>query len=315
MVLTNQFIINKLSQNIENQTTKKTYISKLESLSLKLQKPIYDILKNPILYYPKIDQMIESDATKKNFITMIMAVFKNIDDLNKKKQTAHKEWKKIHEDLREKEEKRYKKNKPNARQLENYISFEEIEAKYNELLKSDPHKSKLCSQEYVLLSLTLNIRPKRADFGNISIVSNERIESLTNNYMVIDKNTNSYLILTEYKTAKKYETIKEALPESFYKDIRDSLKKYPRNFLFTDRNSNPYLEKKSYSSFVIRTFEKLFNKKIGVTMLRHIYIREKLDFNNMTQEELEDEARLMTHSPELQRLYRWIIREDELKTN
>ena len=40
-------------------------------------------------------------------------------------------------------------------------------------------------------------------------------------------------------------------------------------------------------------------------MLRHTYISEKVDFENLTLEEQEEEARLMLHTSGLQRQYKW----------
>jgi hypothetical protein len=61
----------------------------------------------------------------------------------------------------------------------------------------------------------------------------------------------------------------------------------------------------TYSVFVKHTFEELFGRSTGVSLLRHIYITEKLDFDDMTIQEQEDEAKLMLHTSGLQRRYKW----------
>lgn len=312
MGLSNEYIINILKKKVENEMTRNTYITKLNTLTLKFTKSIYDILKDPSIYYSKIKELYPSSATQKNFVTMILAIFKVVDELNIKKRKAHQAWKDIHEKLREQENIHYKKNQPSNKQLENYLSFNEIQEKYDALKKSQhQHATKKDSLEYLLLSISLYLRPKRADYGNISIIYPNMKTSPSKNYIYINGKHESYLILKEYKTSKTYEKIKEKIPEPLYEDIIESLKHHPRIYLFTDRNSQPYLKKGSYSTYVLRAYEHLFNKKVGVTMLRHIYIREKLDFNGMTQEELEKEAILMGHSPEVQRRYRWVLRENE----
>ena len=85
MGLSNDYIINILNKTIENEVTKNTYISKLNTLSAKLNKSIYEILKDPKIYYPKIKELYPSNATQKNFVTMILSVFKLVDQLNIKK--------------------------------------------------------------------------------------------------------------------------------------------------------------------------------------------------------------------------------------
>jgi hypothetical protein len=313
MVLSDEYIKTILKSKIDNKTTLDTYLSKMNSLGDKLKKPIYDILKNPATNYPLMQNIVKSETTLKNYVTMLLSIFKNVDELRSKKQSSYEEWKGIHEDLRQKEEFRYKQNKPSDKQLENYLSFHEIEEMYSKLSRNDPHKTKQSSLEYLLLSLTLNLRPKRCDFGNVALLQKGARHSPTGNYIILDKPTNSYVVLTEYKTSQTYETIKERIPKQMYNDVIDSVAKHPRKFLFIDRYNNAYTDGRAYSAFVIRTFEKLFNKRVGVSMLRHIYVREKLDFNNMSQAELDEEARLMTHSADLQRLYRWIIKDNDLE--
>jgi hypothetical protein len=61
----------------------------------------------------------------------------------------------------------------------------------------------------------------------------------------------------------------------------------------------------TYSVFVKTTFEQLFGRGTGVSLLRHIYITEKLDFDDMTIEEQETEAKFMLHTSGLQRRYKW----------
>ena len=313
MGLSNSYIINILTKSVENEKTRHTYISRLQSLSTALHKTMYDILKDPTLSYPQIQTAYEAESTRKSIVTVILAVYKHIDDLHIKKKKAHQQWKDIHEELRELETQHYKKNKPTDKQLDNYLSFQEIEDKYNALSKDNPHKTKKSSLEYLLLSITIHIRPKRADFGNVYICQSPNIKSPSKNYILMNKSNNSYLFLAEYKTAKTYDTIKEIIPELLYKDITESIKKHPRNYLFVDKSNKSYKKNESYSAYVIRVFESLFNRRVGVTMLRHIYVREKLDFNGMTQEELDKEATLMGHSAEVQRMYRWVIRDNEME--
>ena len=61
----------------------------------------------------------------------------------------------------------------------------------------------------------------------------------------------------------------------------------------------------TYSVFVKKTFEDFFGRATGVSLLRHIYITEKLEFDDMTLEEQDAEAKLMLHTSGLQRKYKW----------
>ena len=61
----------------------------------------------------------------------------------------------------------------------------------------------------------------------------------------------------------------------------------------------------TYSVFFKKTFEQLFGRGTGVSLLRHIYITEKLEFDDMTLEERDAEAKLMLHTAGLQSAYKW----------
>lgn len=297
MKLSNQEIFSIIQSKVDNKFTSQNYISKLKTLSAKLKLPIQDIINNPHLKHA-IEKEYPEVSTRKTTLTSLLAAMKYVDEL-----PSDPEWQAEHKRLKELELAKYKKNEPTEKQKTNYISFDEIQQKYTELSKLDPHKTKKTSLEYILLSLTLHIRPKRADFGAIRIVK-DKIPS-EGNYICLQETP--YLLLRDFKTSSTYHELRENIPLTLYNDIIASIKKHPRRYLFEDKSKKPY-NNITYANFVIRSFNNIFGKKVGVTMLRHIYIREKLDFNEMTQEELDEEARLMCHSPDLQRQYRWVIK-------
>lgn len=310
MGLSNRYIIQVLTDKIANKNTRNNYIARLTKLSESLGVSMYNIAKDPQKYYPEIKKLYSEDSTRKNIVIAFLVIFKHIEEMLKKKKAAYDEWKDIHSRLSDAEEVRYKKNKPKQSQADNYLSFEEIEKKYAELKARNPHSSKKSSQEFVLLSVCLYLRPKRADLGNVAIIKPYVKLSPSKNYLILDGTLSSVLVLHDFKTAKKYERIIEAVPQELYEEIKLSLEKHPRRWLFSDRTGGPYT-KNGYSQFVLRSFSSMFDKRVGVTMLRHIYVSERLDFNKMTQEELDSEAHLMGQSPDLQRKYRWVMRKGD----
>jgi hypothetical protein len=98
--------------------------------------------------------------------------------------------------------------------------------------------------------------------------------------------------------------MEEDFPAELTKDLRTSLGRWPRMYLFTKMNGEP-MSNNTYSVFVKHVFEELFGRKTGVSLLRHIYISEKLDFDDMTLQEQEDEAKYMLHTSGLQKAYKW----------
>jgi hypothetical protein len=123
------------------------------------------------------------------------------------------------------------------------------------------------------------------------------------NYIVLD---DGYIVINNYKTAKHHGKYEELLPIVLINDIRNSIKAYPRDYLFIKEDGLPMCNN-TYSAFVKSTFMDLFGRATSLSLLRHIYITEKLDFNKLTIEELEEEAKGMLHTPELQRKYKWCL--------
>jgi hypothetical protein len=75
--------------------------------------------------------------------------------------------------------------------------------------------------------------------------------------------------------------------------------------LFMDREKKPYKEN-SYNRWVNRTLQKLFNKPLTISLIRHSYINS-LDFNKMTIVQKEMIAKDMAHTVNTQDRYRLIF--------
>lgn len=289
-----------------NKITKTNYISRLHNLQAKIKdKTLYEILSNPDVYYEQIRGHYESLTSRKNLLTTILVVFREVKKLGEDFPTAQPRWKKLHDDLAKLQESKIRRSEPENKQVEKYTSFEEIEAKYEDLKKRAPHGSSLReSMQFLLLSVIVHLRPKRADLGNIQIYKEKDPRLTDSNYIVFREKGNSYLVMNMYKTSKYYQTVEEDLPEGLVNDIKASLSRWPRDLLF-QKTDGTGMSNNTYSVFVKKTFEQLFGRGTGVSLLRHIYITEKLDFDDMTLEEQNQEAKLMLHTAGLQRAYKW----------
>lgn len=294
-----------------NEKTRTNYISRLKGMLRTIEATaVMDVVKAPDIWYPKIQAGYPSFTTRKNIITAILVLFREHPDLVKEVELRAK-WKKWHEDLSRHEDARVRRSEPAEKQIKQYTSFEEIEAKYAELREAGPHKTRPDSLQYLLLSIIVHLRPKRADLGNVQIFKKDPNRTDIN-YIVLrgPKEGSSFLSMNIYKTSKHYKKIEEELPEGLVRDLRVSVKRWPREYLFVKDAEKPRggkepMNNATYSAFVQRTFENLFGRSTGVSLLRHIYISEKLNFDNMTLEEQEEEARLMLHTSGLQRQYKW----------
>ena len=297
--------IDLLERVYPNEKTRANYISRLKTLQSLLSKPLLEILEAPDAHYSDIQKAYTSLTTRKNILTSILVLFREDKSLQENK-PAYDRWKKLHEDLRRLQDAKVRRSEPEDKQVEKYTSFEEIESKYEELKRRGYHDTLRHSQQFTLLSVITHLRPKRADLGAVEIYRDDDPRKTDQNYIVLRKPGvgGSYLVMNMYKTSKYYQTVEEDLSEGLVRDIEQSLTRHPRKYLFTKENGDT-MSNNTYTVFVRQTFEDLFGRATGVSLLRHIYITEKLDFDDMTIEERNAEAKLMLHTSALQQQYKW----------
>jgi hypothetical protein len=288
-----------------NKKTLANYESRIRALLKKVEpETLQTILENPDAHYPTIQKAYPSLTTRKNVLTVLLVFFREDKDLHENHKDAHAKWKKLHDDLVKLQDARIKRSEPEQKQVEKYTSFEEIEKKYKDLKKRTFHDTERHSMQYLLLSIIVHIRPKRADLGSIKIYREKDPRKTDENYIVLRKVGTSYLVMNMYKTSKYYQTVEEDIPEGLVRDIETSLARWPRDYLFRKDDGEP-MSNNTYSVFVKTTFSDFFGRATGVSLLRHIYITEKLNFDDMTLEEQGEEAKLMLHTSGLQRQYKW----------
>lgn len=302
-------IVRIIENAYTKDTTRSNYLNRLTRLKeICDNKSYFNILSNPDTYYVSIRENYPNISTRKNVLTLILALFKNSEALRNDLVDQHKRWRKFHDDMDGFQEAKYKKNMPNPDQLAKYTPMEEIELRYKELKKeSDPHETLQSSQTIVLLSIITSTPPKRSDYGSMAIYQEKDPNHTDENYLVIRSNPKhtSYMVFTKYKTSDEHRRIEQDIPKQTFKDIHDSLRRHPRDYLFMNRFNDPFKTNDAFSKFVIRTFKRLFDRNTGVTMLRHIFITEKLSWDEMNDEELDDVAHQMMHTTKLQRKYNW----------
>jgi hypothetical protein len=282
-------------------STQKEYLSRLKTL----QKvyPDVDALKKPKDVYPQLQTAYPSLLSRKNLLTLVLVLFREDEELAKN-EAVYKQWKQFHDDLARHMDAKVKRSEPSDKQIEKYTSYEEIEKEYEAKKKLSPHATERGSYQFLLLSILVHLKPKRADFGAVKIYRDTDPKDTTQNYIVLRSKGSSFLALNLYKTSKHYQTVEEDLPEGLKRDIETSLARWPRTYLFQKENGEA-MSNNTYSAFVKATFQQLFGRATGVSLLRHIYISEKVDFDDSTLEEQDETARLMLHTSGLQRMYKW----------
>lgn len=301
-----------LKNSFQNETTRKNYVYRMNTLLRTCYvKSMQPIIESPDAFYHLIRDAYPNITTRKNLLTLILALFKYDKALSAEFPEQHQRWMKLHDDMDGLQTAKYNKNMPDMKQLAKYTPFEDIQLKYNELTKNgeNAHLTRQLSQYLVLLSIILNTPPKRADYGCMRIFYDKDPQLSTENYVVIQSSSSSgmggYMVFTKYKTDKKHMRIDESMNAQLFRDITTSLRRWPRDHLFVTKSSKPFASNNAFSKYVISAFKTLFGKDTGVTMLRHIFITEKVDMNLLSIEEKSEIAQQMMHTSGLQEKYKW----------
>lgn len=197
------------------------------------------------------------------------------------------------------------------KQEENWLTWEEVSKKKLDLKQevSQFHLNKNITpsqfeklQRYVVLSLYTDIPPRRnADYLEMFVV-----KKLSKEY---PKDKNYYDLSTHkfhfcvYKTAKSYGEQVEDVPEELQSILASYIKFHP--LAKTKAKEYRLLVKPDGSNLnsvnaITRILNKVFGKKIGSSMLRHIYLSSKY---GSTSNDMEETAKAMAHSVSQQKDY------------
>jgi len=162
--------------------------------------------------------------------------------------------------------------------------------------------------EKLLIGFYIDLPPVRADHYATEIIKFGEIPSNPNYIFMSD--SKAYLKITEFKTSNVYKSIEYDLPSELHNLLSQSLKDFPRKYLFTTEKGNPF-NRDSFSKWASMKLTRIFKKEFTLTMFRHIYI-STLDANS-SPEILFDIGRKMGHSITQQMLYRWKEQPDRVE--
>ena len=150
--------------------------------------------------------------------------------------------------------------------------------------------------QFCVLSLYTLTAPRRnKDYQEMVVVKNkEKTEDLKYNYLVVD---DSEFIFNDYKTSKVEGQKIIKIP----KELKDNL-----NIYFKYKSDSPFLlsdyngKKLKNINAITYLINDIFDKNVGCSMLRHIYLSNKY---GSTLEELKKDSSDMSHSLETQKNY------------
>jgi hypothetical protein len=248
--MTNDELLAALQSSTKSEATKATNQSRVASL-LKLRHShsddsLYKILMNPVKYSARIQEQYPSVTTQKNLVTTILAIIKHSG------LPRSAEWTEIRKKLHGVQLAQQK--------IELDISYKEIKKKYKEIKRSpDPHANLRDSLMLTFLSFIVYHAPKRAELGAVHLGCDDDAK----NCIVLVGDNDSYA---------RIKGKKEMLHPKFVRVLKKSIKRHPRQYLFIQQDGSPFLKNNSYTQFIIRNMERLFDgRRLGCGMLRHIY--------------------------------------------
>jgi hypothetical protein len=265
----------------------------------KQNRSLYTLLYNPQQSY---QCLITTPAIKHSpqnhhiYISAVVAFIKHI----LQDQALFNQWKEIERTNSTSIVEHYENNAPTEKQKDKLISFQELQTARLSLPKG--------SIERLLLSFYTLIEPIRADYFATEIVSPSQ-NPIEENYIILAPSVSSptaaQLMVQDFKTKQKYRAIENQIPQELLSELIESLKLFPRKYLFTTpENPQQPFTRKLFSNWACRTLTRILKQPMTLTALRHIYISNKIQSKTPTSE-LKEIAKKMGHSRDMQRIYEW----------
>ena len=293
------------------------YLKLLFNLNGKAPFNNLSFLKNTETLNNTINNYAEN--TKRNYYSAILNALKPLKDKASYKKT-YKYW----SDVMAEKTKEHRENKDDQkksdRQKENWVEWSEVEKKASEMKAdtADAGKKKVITPQdydkllsYLVLSLYVLIPPRRnQDYLDMYVVKkwSDDMEK-DKNYLDLD---GKQFVFNIFKTAKKVGQQKVAIPNELMEIVNIFIKHHPGlkgnkkkaqvvKFLVSSDGS-PL----TAVNAITRILNRIFGKKVGSSMLRHIYLSHKYGDK---LEEMKEDAEAMAHSLGQQKEY---IKVDDL---
>jgi len=188
----------------------------------------------------------------------------------------------------------YKNQKRSEKEEENWISIDDIKAKYDDLyarVKNMFSKTSVINTttviDYLLVALLggqlPSLPPRRSlDYALMKIRNYDKAKD---NYYKAGK-----LYFNKYKTSDKYGLQVLNVPDELNKIIKKWIKINENDYLLFSTNGNPLS-----SPQITRILNKVFGKRVSVDMLRHIFLTDLYKgMPNLI--DMEKTAKEMSHS-------------------
>lgn len=255
------------------------------------------------------------ENTKRNYLISIVSVLSTST-----KPTIKKLYDKYYDLMMKKNEQINKEVNPNdltETQEKNWISWTDVKKRYEDLEKEIDVfcKEKLLSEQqyntllsYIILSLYIHQSPRRNKDYQIMKIVNTYKTDLPKEFNYLDLSKKDF-IFNDYKTSSKYGTQVIKISDELWKSL---LKYFKHHHSVSFKKDEPqvkdeanflvYLDKRPLDKVnsITRILNKIFDKAIGSSMLRHIFLTDKY---GETLDAQKKDALDMAHSKGMQQDY------------
>ena len=241
------------------QSSIKTYTSVLFNLHKHMEQTHDNIDWFSTDYKNILDYLMQNakKSTRKSILSALYVLTK----IPEYQDQMMKDAKDIHEE--------YKEQKKTEKQKENWLSVQEIEDKYNKLLRQvqDIFKKKAIANvsiiiDYLLVAfLSGHLFPPRRSL-DYALLKWKNFDQNEDNYYKRGK-----CYFNKYKTSDTYGLAKLDVPKEVDSILKKWLKINPSEYVLISSNNKPLS-----SSQITKILNKIFGKDVSVNMLRHIYL-------------------------------------------
>jgi integrase len=308
-------LIEDIQKNLEDkglsESSIKLYINNLVKLNEGIIPKNFKFLEDIENIKSKLSPLKET--TRKSYLTCIVSVLNTFSDNKKLKALCNKYYEIMKDAVKTLKE--TPKSEMSETQKENWLDWTKIldiyKTQHEQIMKYINNKELSPIQynkllNFMVLSLYVLTPPRRnQDYAIMNIVKVEQ-QAKDKNYLILDKKQFEFNV---FKTAKdeKDEITTFDIPAELQHNIGMYIKHHPllKGKKITNKTNVSFLvdikgKPLTSTNSITRILNKVFDKKIGVSMLRHSYLTHK--YGNDTKER-EKDANMMGHNTMTQNDY------------
>lgn len=307
-------LIDTISKDLSNNTID-LYIGQLRRLSGKKDKPI-----NNLSFLNKTDDIITKITTdyklntQKSYLTGICSVLNSYSKKNKAYVELYNFYKKTLYEMVTNPDNVKDPHYKTDTQNENWIEWNEV-LSVRDTLADKVEGIESCNEitngsydnllNYIIISLYTDIEPRRnADYQLLYLVNNDSADLPTDkNYFDI---SNHNFVFNQYKNVKQEGKKTLPCPDELYNKIMTKYCRFHpliKNNLSIISNDNPIPLLVYYNgeplkqiNSMTRILNKIFDKNIGASMLRNIYLTHKYKDTIKIVDDMKQSAYNMSHT-------------------